>query len=54
MRILTGECGLSISVAELEKRTGMVFFPAPKEMVGEEKYLKIKSEDPKAQRCWEK
>lgn len=45
---------MAISVSELEERTGIVFFPALKEMVGDERYLKIKSEDPKTQRCWGK
>lgn len=43
---------LSVTLAELERLTGMVFFPALKILVGNERYLEIISEEPSRQPCW--
>lgn len=45
---------MAVSVAELEKRTGITFFPALRDIVGREKYRQIKEEDPTVQSCWGK
>lgn len=45
---------MSIPVSELEARTGLVFFPGLKDLVGKERYQKIKQEDPATQAIWGK
>ena len=42
----------AISLAELESRLGMEFFPLLKEKVGEATYRKIKESDPASDRFW--
>ena len=44
--------GLAESLSELEKQTGIEFFPRLKEIVGEEECGRIKSEDPRTKSLW--
>ncbi len=43
---------MAIPLAELERHTGIEFFPALRAMVGESAYKSIKSENPTTQSCW--
>ena len=43
---------MAIPLAELERLTGWEYFPALKILLGKERYLEIKSEDPAQQSCW--
>ena len=46
-----GLCPL-LPLAELERHTGLEYFPALKILLGKERYLEIKAEDPAQQSCW--
>lgn len=43
---------MAIPVYELERQTGLEFFPGLKDMEGNARYLEIKSEDPSEQAFW--
>ncbi len=43
---------MAVPVTSLEARTGMVFFPGLKDLVGTDQYVRIKSEVPSTQSCW--
>ncbi|MBQ0123401.1 MAG: DNA/RNA non-specific endonuclease [Bacteroidales bacterium] len=43
---------MMMPLSELERMTGMTFFPNLKKIVGEERYDELKSENPLEQGCW--
>ena len=43
---------LAIPLSELERQTGIEFFPLLREIVGDRAYRQIKNEDPNTQRAW--
>lgn len=43
---------MAVPVSELEKQTGIEFFPGLKTLVGREQYSRIKQENPAAQAIW--
>lgn len=43
---------MAIPVSQLEAATGMVFFPRLRDVVGEEQYRRIKSENPRTRQEW--
>lgn len=45
---------MAVPVSELERRTGLEFFPGLKDLVGREQYRAIKQEDPATQTFWGK
>lgn len=45
---------MAVPVSELERKTGLEFFPGLKAIAGREACMRIKSEDPARQPCWGK